>query len=135
MHSFLTLLYVHINVCILFYCVTIDDKQSDKSTRCDNFMQFLNLLNQAQIKKEKIILVLDKCEMLEHEQILLFSKLQELLKSYTFCVILISQVSPAIFDEDIDFISILFEQYNSGNYFQLILLLLFFSIKYTILFS
>lgn len=54
--------------------------------------------------------------MLEHEQILLFSKLQELIKSYTFCVIFISQVSPVIFDEDIDFISILFEQYNSGKY-------------------
>lgn len=97
------------------FCLSIDNKQNEKSVHCDNFMQFLNILNQAQIQNEKVILVLDKCEILGHEQILLFSKLQEFIKSYKCCVILISQVSPAIFDEDIDFISILFEQYNSGK--------------------
>lgn len=78
-------------------------------------MQFLNILKQAKIQNERVIIVLDNCEMLEHEQILIFSKLQELLKSYQFCVILITQVSPTKFGEDIDFIPIVFEQYNSGN--------------------
>lgn len=78
-------------------------------------MQFLNILKQSQMQKEKVIIVLDNCEMLGHEQIVVFSKLQELIKSYQLCVILISQVLPAKFDEDINFIPIVFEQYNSGN--------------------
>lgn len=67
------------------------------------------------MQKEKIIIVLDNCEMLGHEQIVGFSKLQELIKSHQLCVILISQVLPAKFDEDLNFIPIVFEQYNSGN--------------------
>lgn len=78
-------------------------------------MQFLNILKQEQMQKEKVIIVLDNCEMLAHEQIVVFSKLQELIKSYQLCVVLISQVLPAKFDEDINFIPIVFEQYNSGN--------------------
>lgn len=80
-------------------------------------MQFLNFLKQAKIENERVIIVLDKCELLEHEQVIVFSKLQELIKSCRFCVILISQVSSAKFDKDIDFLPIEFEQYNSGNYF------------------
>lgn len=79
-------------------------------------MQFLNVLQQVQIINDRVVIVLDRCEMLGHEQIVVFSKLQELIKSCQFCVILISQVSPAKFNEDIDFIPIVFEQYNSGNY-------------------
>lgn len=80
-------------------------------------MQFLNILQLAKIQNERVIIVLDKCELLDQEQVIIFSKLQELIKSYQLCVIFISQVSPAKFDEDIDFIPIEFEQYNSGNYF------------------
>jgi len=91
-------------------------KQSDnKSYRCDNFMQFLNFLKQAKIENERVIIVLDKCELLEHEQVIIFSKLQELIKSCQFCVILISQVSSAKFDKDLDFLPIEFEQYNSAE--------------------
>lgn len=79
-------------------------------------MQFLNVLKQAEIQNERVIIVLDKCEMLENNQILILSKLQELIKSHQLCVILISQVSPIIFDEDIDYIPVIFEQYNSGNF-------------------
>jgi len=78
-------------------------------------MQFLNILKQADIQEERVIIVLDNCEMLGQEQMVLFSKLQELIKSYQFSVIFISQVVPAKFDEDINFIPIVFEQYNSGN--------------------
>jgi len=78
-------------------------------------MQFLNILKQADIHKEQVIIVLDNCEMLGQEQIVLFSKLQELIKSYQLCVIFISQVLPSKFDKDINCIPILFEQYNSGN--------------------
>lgn len=78
-------------------------------------MQFLNVLKQEQMQNEKVIIVLDNCEMLAHELIVVFSKLQELIKSYQLSVILISQVLPAKFDEDINFIPIVFEQYNSGN--------------------
>lgn len=80
-------------------------------------MEFLNVLKQAEIQNERVIIVLDKCEMLKHDQILMLSKLQESIKSYQLCVIFISQLSPIMFDEDIDFIPIIFEQYNSGNYF------------------
>ncbi|VVC26907.1 Hypothetical protein CINCED_3A003563 [Cinara cedri] len=83
------------------------------NTRCDHFVQFLNVLKQARIQNERVIIVLDKCEMLEYNQIHVLSKLQELIKSYELCVIFISQVSPTIFDEDIDFIPVIFEQYNS----------------------
>lgn len=79
-------------------------------------MEFLNVLKQAQIENEKVIIVLDKCELLEYEQIIIFSKLQEFIKSYKLCVILISQVSSAKFDKDIDYLPIEFEQYNSGNF-------------------
>jgi len=78
-------------------------------------MQFLNILKQSEIQQERVIILLDNCEMLGHEQIGLFTKLQELIKSYQLCVILISQVHPTKFDEDINFIPIVFEQYNSGN--------------------
>lgn len=80
-------------------------------------MQFLNVLKQAQIENERVIIVLDKCELLEYEQIIIFSKLQEFIKSHQLCVILISQVSSAKFDQDIDYLPIEFEQYNSGNFF------------------
>jgi len=88
-------------------------------------MQFLNFLKQAKIENERVIIVLDNCELLEHEQVIIFSKLQELIKSCQFCVILISQVSSAKFDKDIDFLPIEFEQYNSGNFFLLIKCYLF----------
>ncbi|XP_060854544.1 origin recognition complex subunit 5 isoform X1 [Rhopalosiphum padi] len=90
-------------------------KQSDLPNRCDNFMQFLNILKQSEIQQERVIILLDNCEMLGHEQIVLFSKLQELIKSYQLCVILISQVPPAKFDEDINFLPIVFEQYNTDE--------------------
>ncbi|KAL5240036.1 hypothetical protein ACI65C_007446 [Semiaphis heraclei] len=93
----------------------LEIKQSDIPNRCDHFMQFLNILKQAEIQQERVIIVLDNCEMLGHEQIVLFSKLQELIKSYQFCVIFISQVLPAKFDEDINCIPIVFEQYNSDD--------------------
>jgi len=93
----------------------LEIKQSDIPNRCDHFMQFLNILKKAEIQQERVIIVLDNCEMLGHEQIVLFSKLQELIKSYQLCVIFISQVLPAKFDEDINCIPIVFEQYNSGN--------------------
>lgn len=79
-------------------------------------MQFLNYLKQAKIENERVIIVLDKCELLEHDQVIIFSKLQELIKSCQFCVILISQVSSAKFDKDLDFLPVEFEQYNSGNF-------------------
>lgn len=79
-------------------------------------MQFLNYLKQAKIENERVIIVLDKCELLEHDQVIIFSKLQELIKSCQFCVILISQVSSAKFDKDLDFLPVEFEQYNNGNF-------------------
>jgi len=99
----------------MFYFFFIEIKQSDIVNRCDNFMQFLNILKQSNILRKQVIIVLDNCEMLGQEQIIIFSKLQELLKSYQICVIFISQVLPSKFDEDINCIPILFEQYNSGN--------------------
>lgn len=81
-------------------------------------MKFISVLKQAQIQNERVIIVLDKCELLEHEQIIIFSKLQELIKSYQFCVLFISQVSSAKFNNDINFLPIEFEQYNSGNYYE-----------------
>lgn len=101
----------------IFYLFSIEIKQSDIPNRCDNFMQFLNILRQAKIQQKRVIIVLDNCEMLGQEQIVLFSKLQEFMKSYQLCVILISQVLPTKFDEDYNFIPIVFEQYNSGNIF------------------
>jgi len=97
---------------------SLEIKQNDKSNRCDHFMQFINTLKLAQIQNEQVIIVLDKCELLEHEQIIVFSKLQEIIKSHQLCVILISQVSPAKFNNDINFLPIEFEQYNSGNCFR-----------------
>jgi hypothetical protein len=79
-------------------------------------MQFINVLKQFSIQKERVIIVLDKCEMLAQELIVVFSKLQEFIKSHQLCVIFVSQVLPTKFDEDINFIPIILEQYNSGNY-------------------
>lgn len=84
--------------------------------RCDNFMQFVNILKQFNIQNERVIIVLDKCEMLAQEHIVVFSKLQEFIKSHQLCVVFISQVLPTKFDEDINYIPIIFEQYNNGNY-------------------
>lgn len=106
---------MYLNYFVLFFAVLIEIEQSEKSDRCDYFMQFINVLKQANIQNERVILVLDKCELLEHEQIIILSKLQEFIKSYTFCVIFISQVSPAKFDYDINFLPIEFDQYNCGN--------------------
>lgn len=103
-------------LCILLF---IEIKQNDKSNQCDNFMKFVSVLKQAQIQNERVIIVLDKCELLEHEQIIIFSKLQELIKSHQFCVVFISQVSSAKFNNDINFLPIEFEQYNSGKYYKL----------------
>lgn len=93
----------------------LEVKQSNIPNRCDYFMQFLNILKHAEIQQERVIIVLDNCEMLGQEHMVLFSKLQELIKSYQFSVIFISQVVPAKFNEDINFIPIVFEQYNSDD--------------------
>lgn len=79
-------------------------------------MQFVNILKQFNIQNERVIIVLDKCEMLAQEHIVVFSKLQEFIKSHQLCVVFISQVLPTKFDEDINYIPIIFEQYNNGNY-------------------
>lgn len=97
------------------YFLFIDIKQNELPNKCDNFMQFLNILKYAQIQKERVIIVLDRCEMLEYNQLVVFSQLQKLIGSYQLCVILVSQVCSRKFDTDIDFIPIVFEQYNSGN--------------------
>lgn len=79
-------------------------------------MQFLNALKNSNVQNEKTIIVLDKCEVLDYEQVVVFSKLQELIQSFQLCVILISQVSPAKFNDDFAYIPIVFEQYNSCMY-------------------
>ncbi|XP_050538941.1 origin recognition complex subunit 5 isoform X2 [Daktulosphaira vitifoliae] len=93
----------------------LETKNIDLSYHCETFMQFLNALKNSNVQNEKTIIVLDKCEVLEYEQIMVFSKLQELIQSFQLCVILISQVSPAKFNDDFAFLPVIFEQFNSSE--------------------
>ncbi|XP_050422791.1 origin recognition complex subunit 5 isoform X2 [Adelges cooleyi] len=100
----------------------LGNENIDSSYRCENFMQFLNALKNANIQNQQTVIVLDRCEMLECEQITVFAKLQELVQSYQLCVILVSQVSPAKFNDDFAYIPVVFEQYNSTELGEILLL-------------